>query len=107
MVGGAGNDTLFGQGGQDVLLGNGGENVLRGGFGRDSEFGGDQNDTLYDVNGPDTLMGGGGINTFAVRGIKADPVNDYVSSKDILKRIAAPSDDSFWGDLFDPLFPFA
>jgi Ca2+-binding RTX toxin-like protein len=107
LTGGAGNDTLFGQAGSDTLIGNAGEDVVRGGTGRDSEMGGDGNDTLFDVNGPDTLLGGDGTNTFAVRSIKGNPDNDYVATKDILKRIALPSSSGFWSNFLQGyLFPF-
>jgi len=107
LTGGVGNDTLFGEGGRDTLIGNGGNDAIRGGPGHDCEFGGAGDDTLFDVSGPDTLMGGDGQNTFIVRRIRANPVNDYVKGKDILKRIPPPSEDGFLdGILKGVLFPY-
>jgi Ca2+-binding RTX toxin-like protein len=107
LVGGAGNDTLFGQGGNDTLIGNAGNDLLRGGPGRDSEVGGEGNDILFDISGPDTLLGGDGTNTFIVTAIRSDPDNDYMASKDILKRVPPPSSSGFWNSFLQGyLFPF-
>jgi Ca2+-binding RTX toxin-like protein len=46
MVGGWGNDSLFGNAGDDVLVGNRGNDLLDGGAGRDQAFGGAGNDRI-------------------------------------------------------------
>ena len=54
VVGGAGNDTI---------LGDGGANTLDGAAGNDSVTGGDGDDTLFAGQGRDTLTGGDGFDT--------------------------------------------
>ncbi len=47
LIGGAGDDTLFGQAGADVIEGGTDNDVLVGGAGDDKLFGGNENDILY------------------------------------------------------------
>src|SRR5438094_3166333 len=60
MVGGAGNDTLYGVGGNDQLFGNSGNDTLVGGTGNDTLNGGAGNDTYrFDLgDGQDHLQTG-------------------------------------------------
>jgi Ca2+-binding RTX toxin-like protein len=69
VVGGAGQDTLTGNGadndlsggdGNDSLSGLAGADTLRGGAGNDILLGGEGNDSLLGEAGDDTLMGGAG-----------------------------------------------
>jgi len=62
IVGGAGNDTLFGDAGNDVLNGGLGDDLLIGGDGNDTLDGAVGNDHLYGQAGNDTLIGGVGNN---------------------------------------------
>ncbi len=58
--GGAGNDRLYGQNGDDRLMGGVGNDRLYGGSGGDDLQGGDGNDRLYGGSGDDVLAGGAG-----------------------------------------------
>lgn len=60
IIAGQGADTLFGQDGHDRLEGGFGEDMAWGGAGNDLIFGGDGHDTLGGREGQDTLHGEGG-----------------------------------------------
>ncbi len=60
MIGGNGNDILFGNEGTDTLYGDDGNDILQGGNGRDFLRGGDGNDILQGGNGDDNAAGGAG-----------------------------------------------
>lgn len=55
-----GNDTLIGGMGDDVLYGEDGDDTLEGGSGNDQLFGGDGNDTITGGSGNDYVEGGDG-----------------------------------------------
>ena len=57
MNGDAGNDTLIGGGGNDQIYGAAGNDILLGGGGNDSLFGGDGHDVLVGGEGSDLLRG--------------------------------------------------
>lgn len=65
LIGGEGNDILFGQGGDDFLFGGAGNDILFGGSGNDTLYGESGNDTLYGGSGNDTLYGGAGNDTLS------------------------------------------
>ncbi|HYZ33446.1 MAG TPA: hypothetical protein VE684_14340 [Crenalkalicoccus sp.] len=60
LYGAAGDDTLSGGAGQDTLDGGSGNDLLTGGDDADALRGGPGDDTLDGGNGADTLLGGGG-----------------------------------------------
>ncbi|MFK3685047.1 immunoglobulin-like domain-containing protein [Pseudomonas sp. NPDC088890] len=60
LMGGAGNDIIFGQGGNDYIDGGKGNDILLGGTGNDTLLGGEGNDVLFGGAGNDTLIGGKG-----------------------------------------------
>ena len=60
IVGGAGDDTIYGEFGDDLIDGNSGSDTLFGGSGDDRLDGGKDNDTLYGGDGDDALTGGAG-----------------------------------------------
>ncbi len=60
VLGGAGNDTLIGDGGDNYLDGGAGNDVLFGAAGNDRLIGGAGDDTLYGGDGDDLLEGGAG-----------------------------------------------
>jgi Ca2+-binding RTX toxin-like protein len=64
LLGGAGDDILFGLGGNDRLEGGKGDDVLLGGGGGDYLDGGEGDDILVGGKGNDTLIGGAGSDTF-------------------------------------------
>ncbi len=73
VVGGSGNDSIFGNtanntlrggDGRDALIGNGGNDRLEGGLGDDWLVGGDGDDRLVGGAGVDVLTGGAGADTF-------------------------------------------
>lgn len=72
LIGGAGNDKLYGLNMNDSLSGGAGDDILYGGYGNDSLIAADGNDQLYGEqdndylegnNGNDTLDGGLGADT--------------------------------------------
>lgn len=58
--GGAGNDHLWGNSGNDLLAGGAGDDTLAGGSGDDVVKGGAGNDSLVGNSGNDAIQGGGG-----------------------------------------------
>lgn len=60
LDGGAGNDMLYAGRGDDILDGRSGNDVLNGGDGSDILWGGRGDDYLYGGTGMDALVGGGG-----------------------------------------------
>ena len=60
LIGGAGDDTLIGDGGPNTLTGGHGDDVLRGRAGRDELRGGPGDDRIYGDNGADVIWGGAG-----------------------------------------------
>ncbi|MFD3213815.1 immunoglobulin-like domain-containing protein, partial [Pseudomonas sp. LR_7] len=60
LIGGNGNDIVFGQGGNDYIDGGKGNDILLGGTGNDTLLGGEGNDILFGGAGNDTLIGGKG-----------------------------------------------
>jgi len=60
LIGGGGDDELYGQEGDDLLEGGGGRDELYGGAGDDILAGGGGDDELYGGEGDDILAGGGG-----------------------------------------------
>lgn len=58
LIGGAGRDTLQGNGGADLLLGGAAGDTLRGGDGADTLLGGSGIDVLDGGDGDDVLIGG-------------------------------------------------
>ena len=60
LLGGAGNDTLYGAGGQDALLGEAGNDALHGGRHADALNGAEGDDRLEGGDGDDELLGAAG-----------------------------------------------
>jgi Ca2+-binding RTX toxin-like protein len=60
LSGGDGNDSLRGGGGSDQISGNGGNDIIRGDDGADSITGGGGNDRLFGNDGSDHINGGKG-----------------------------------------------
>jgi Ca2+-binding RTX toxin-like protein len=58
ILGGAGNDLLFGGAGNDTIDGGSGHDLIYGMAGNDSLLGGDGNDFLWGGNGNDVIKGG-------------------------------------------------
>ncbi|AIG04068.1 retention module-containing protein [Pseudomonas fluorescens] len=71
-----GNDTLLGGSGDDILFGQGGNDYLDGGKGNDILLGGTGNDTLIGGQGNDILIGGTGADTFVWKA--GDTGNDVI-----------------------------
>lgn len=63
IIGGDGNDTLFGGIGHDSLLGDIGDDLFYGGIGHDTIEAGDGNDISYGDAGDDTIRFGAGNDT--------------------------------------------
>jgi Ca2+-binding RTX toxin-like protein len=60
LIGGTGNDLIYGGDGNDSLIGGTGNDTLYGGDDNDRLFGGSGNDRLFSGSGNDTLNGGSG-----------------------------------------------
>lgn len=89
LLGGDGNDTIFGLGddrlfggsGNDTIDANAGDDLLDGGIGNDTLFGDAGDDTLIAGAGNDTLSGGAGDDIYRFgSGDGADIINENLSS---------------------------
>ncbi|PYE75962.1 calcium-binding protein [Xylophilus ampelinus] len=89
VFGGAGNDTVEGQGFADHLYGGAGNDVLDGRGGNDYLEGDAGDDVLIGGAGNDTLLGGAGTDTYRFDG---DFGNDTVLDSDGAGRIVLGSD---------------
>ncbi|MGZ7460218.1 LapA family giant adhesin, partial [Pseudomonas sp. Ma2-10] len=78
-----GNDTLLGGAGNDILFGQGGNDTLDGGKGNDILLGGTGNDTLIGGQGNDILIGGSGADTFVWKAgdTGSDVIKDFKASE--------------------------
>src|SRR5438067_5800222 len=81
---GKGNDLIFGGLGNDNLNGDDGNDTAWGGNGNDTVNGGAGDDKLGGVLGHNTLVGGAGKDTFVVRSLADNPVNDFNAAEDVL-----------------------
>ena len=73
LLGGTGNDQIYGGLGDDRMFGNDGNDTLSGGAGRDSILGGLGNDLflLAGTEDADDMFGEGGTDTFSAAGLAA------------------------------------
>jgi Ca2+-binding RTX toxin-like protein len=93
IFGGAGNDTLFGNSGADNLYGDGGRDSLEGGDGNDTLNGGIGNDTLRGDSGNDQLVGSSGADK--LYGFTGNDQLDGGNGNDYLH--AGSGNDSLYG----------
>ncbi|MEZ5854193.1 MAG: calcium-binding protein [Hyphomicrobiaceae bacterium] len=109
MVGGVGDDKMFGMSGNDLLKGgqgddqlwgNSGDDDLRGGKGDDALHGGSGNDAMRGGAGNDTLEGNSGNDT--MHGGAGNDVLHGDSGDDVMAGGAG--DDSLYGGSGDDLF---
>jgi Ca2+-binding RTX toxin-like protein len=63
LIGGGGDDSIFGAVGNDSIVGGGGNDTINGAKGWDTILGGEGNDILTGATGDDSLDGGNGIDT--------------------------------------------
>ncbi|CAI8929414.1 serralysin [Pseudomonas sp. IT-P4] len=99
-----GNDTLLGGAGNDILFGSGGNDNLDGGKGNDILLGGTGNDTLMGGQGSDILIGGTGGDTFVwkagdtgndvIKDFKASE-GDRIDLRDLLQGETGSTIDNF------------
>lgn len=94
IVGGDGNDTIYGDGGDDTLDGGTGEDALYGGAGNDSILDGEGQDTVYGGAGDDTL---GGTNSGSADVFYGGTGNDSI-------YIANGQDTAYGGDDADFIY---
>ncbi|GIC06485.1 RTX toxin [Vibrio cholerae] len=92
LIGGTGNDILFGQGGHDRLDGGVGKDTLYGGSGNDTLIGGNDNDILIGGLGNDTLIGGND-NDILIGGLGNDILTGG-SGEDLFKWVQGDLDRS-------------
>lgn len=92
ILGGAGDDIIYGYSGNDKLLGETGVDTLYGGAGNDKLYGGSGTDYLYGNAGDDLLDGGDGNDTL----IDDAGANTFVggAGNDVM---GATSTTAFWG----------
>jgi Ca2+-binding RTX toxin-like protein len=64
VIGGRGNDKLYGSAADNLLVGNEGDDELRGDTGDDTIYAGDGMDTMFGGPGDDLLSGDNGLDTF-------------------------------------------
>jgi Ca2+-binding RTX toxin-like protein len=79
LYGEDGNDTLYGGTGNDTLYGGDGNDALHGGGGNDTLYGGAGNDMLYGDDGDDTLYGEYGNDTFVATNPAGSDGDDVIS----------------------------
>lgn len=77
LEGGDGDDTIYGENGNDTITGLVGNDVLSGGKGNDNLDGGDDNDVVYGDDGNDSILGGVGDDT-----LWGNNGNDTISGED-------------------------
>jgi hypothetical protein len=82
VAGGGGNDTLNGDDGNDTLYGAGGNDKLNGGKGNDKLFGGKGNDKLTGGPGVNRYDGGAGNDTLNARNHKKETVSCGAGKRD-------------------------
>lgn len=91
VLGGDGNDVIYGNYGSDVLSGGAGNDKLFGGQDSDTLSGGSGNDTLYGNRGDDTLIGGSGSDVFVIQTntISTVTISDFNVAEDYLQANAS------------------
>ncbi|NMY69900.1 retention module-containing protein [Pseudomonas sp. WS 5414] len=95
LLGGAGNDILFGQGGNDTLDGGKGNDILLGGTGKDTLIGGQGNDILIGGSGADTFVWkAGDTGNDVIKDFKASE-GDRIDLRDLLQGESASTIDNF------------
>ena len=83
VVGGKGNDNLWGYKGNDKISGGNGQDILCGGKGNDKISGGSGNDILVGGIGKDILIGGSGKDIFKLsKGKGYDLIQDFKAKQD-------------------------
>ena len=102
-TGGAGSDTIFGNGLNNLLIGNGGNDSIVGGAGHDTIFGGDGNDTIGAAGGS-LIDGGNGIDVVsyqsAAAGVSVDLLN-LVNGVDSLGDTLRNIEGGVYGSTFN------
>ncbi len=81
LLGGSGDDTIFGRDDDDTLRGGTGNDVLDGGIDEDSLFGDEGNDTIRGGQGNDSSFGGADRDTFLV-GSQNDGLGDFINGNE-------------------------
>ena len=90
--GGAGNDTIIGDGESNVLHGNAGNDHLDGGEG---------DDTIIGSDGDDLLLGGAGNDLYLLAGAAGEITIDGMSGNDTVSLLGATNEDIPESDLTD------
>ncbi|MFY0731928.1 retention module-containing protein [Pseudomonas sp. NFX15] len=95
LLGGAGNDILFGSGGNDSLDGGKGNDILLGGTGNDTLIGGQGNDILIGGSGGDTFVWkAGDTGSDVIKDFKASE-GDRIDLRDLLQGESGSTIDNF------------
>jgi surface adhesion protein len=95
LLGGAGNDILFGSGGNDSLDGGKGNDILLGGTGNDTLMGGQGNDILIGGSGGDTFVWkAGDTGSDVIKDFKASE-GDRIDLRDLLQGESGSTIDNF------------
>jgi Ca2+-binding RTX toxin-like protein len=97
IIGGVGNDTIFGNGARNYLLGGDGNDKIRGGGGNDYLVGGAGGDSLYGGLGGDEHIGGDGTGVDYARYDDADYGNLVVSLAGPATNTGAAAGDTYTG----------
>jgi Ca2+-binding RTX toxin-like protein len=101
--GGDGNDLLYGNGGSDTMFGGAGNDKMYGSSSNDWMDGGDGDDWLYGESGHDVLLGGAGNDT--IDGGSGNDILDGGAGNDLLKGgdgddvlLGGDGNDKLYGD---------
>ena len=95
LVGGLGDDTLWGGDGNDLLIGGSGVNTLRGGAGDDIIRDGDDVSFLHGEDGNDVIAGGAGIGELMFGGKGNDAI--LMGSDDAAEAFGMDGNDFIFG----------
>ena len=96
LIGGGGNDELYGQDGNDILSGGTGSDLLDGGIGNDTLIGGKDDDTLNGGYGDDTYIfnkGDGNDTITDNQGTDTIKFGEGISKEDLIVKRVARIDD--------------
>jgi Ca2+-binding RTX toxin-like protein len=95
LIGGLGDDALWGDGGDDLLIGGAGVNTLRGGAGNDILKDGDDISFLHGEDGDDVISAGGGAGELIFGGAGNDAI--LMGADDAKESFGGLGDDFITG----------
>jgi len=117
LVGGPGDDLMYGYDGDDLMFGGVGQDEMRGNEGADSMWGGPDDDTMYGMEGDDSMYGELGADYLSggdgPDSLSGGPGDDQLRGHDGADSVCGDAgadtlegsagDDALWGDPLDVL----